>query len=455
MILIPEQVKALRDEIKGLEDKKTNYEEYFRECDKSSLESGFVKYSDTTLEVDNYNSIYNKLKTYKRALVENEFIDLKESSTINYGTEFTVLFDDTKEEETYTLVENLIGLTRANINQDKGYIPCESHLGKSVIGKTVGDNFSYTFNLKGRKDSITITGKIVKIIKESKKDVHFIMSREKAARISKKYEIKRKEAYTNNNTEELNKLHEITLSQYKLLKEEQERLSNFLAKLKKYEDRIMIGSIITLKDKKKIIKKYKVVDKDNYDVHSEINANSRTGSIIFTKHKGDFIKETYFYSENGKRKAAYYTGEIIDIDNSNIEKEESVYSSIWSIYARLGRVNKMLKEYKVITPPSDKRIGIGSKVSIITFEDGQIQNRRVEVINQAVSTELNTDYVEAISPLGQEIIGLKDNQQFNYKYASKIYNNVSTTDGVVYDINNNINEELAISPLVYQKKKRG
>lgn len=115
----------------------------------------------------------------------------------------------------------------------------------------------------------------------------------------------------------------------------------------------------------------------------------------------------------------------------------------------------MLRESKIVTPPSDNTIGVGSKVSIITFEDGEIQNRRVEIINQAVSTELNTDYIEAISPLGQEIIGLKNNQKFDYRYFSILDNNTLLGNGIVYDINNNMDEELAKDPLTYQKRRRG
>ena len=89
MILIPEQVKALRDEIKRLEEQKLDYEMYFKECVKSTLEPGFVKFQDTTLEVDNYNGIRNQVDPYKRALQENEFLDSKDSDTIEYGSEFT------------------------------------------------------------------------------------------------------------------------------------------------------------------------------------------------------------------------------------------------------------------------------------------------------------------------------------------------------------------------------
>ena len=60
-----------------------------------------------------------------------------------------------------------------------------------------------------------------------------------------------------------------------------------------------------------------------------------------------------------------------------------------------------------------------------------------------------------ISPLGQEIIGLRNNQTFEYNYFSKLENKVLHGTGIVYDINNNMQEYLAKDPLTYQKKKRG
>lgn len=455
MILIPEQVKALRDEIKRLEEQKKDYEEYLKSCEKTSMDLGFIKYADTTLEVDNYNDICKKIEAYKRALVDNKFIDSTASDFIDYGTEFTIIFDDTKEKETYTLVENLIGLTRANINQDKGYIPYDGNLGKAVWGKTVDDNFSYTFNLKGRKDAITITGKIIDIVKKSNSDIHFITSRPKSARISMKSKELIDKLYEEGDRTSLSKMYEITLSQYQLLQEEEERLINALTKLQKYEDRIMVGSVITLKDKANQTKKYTVVDKEDYDVHSEINANSIMASRLFSKHKGDFIEERYSYKKNGKDKTTIYIGEIVEIDNSFVSKQKSNDFAINSIYNRLDVIDRLLKTSINVIPSTDDTIGAGSKVSIMTFEDGQIQNRRVEIINQAVSTELNTDYIEAISPLGEKIIGLKDNQDFSYRYYSTLENKVAIGNGIVYDINNNMNETLAKDPTAYQKKRRG
>ena len=76
MILIPEQVKALRKEILRLEEKKRDYESYLKDCEKSSMDLGFLKYTDTTKEVDDYNAICKSLDIYKRTLRENEFMIL-------------------------------------------------------------------------------------------------------------------------------------------------------------------------------------------------------------------------------------------------------------------------------------------------------------------------------------------------------------------------------------------
>ena len=72
MILIPEQVKELREKIIDLEEKIKDYENYFLECDKSTLESGFVKYKDNTLEVDNYNLDKKILASYIDALNKSD-----------------------------------------------------------------------------------------------------------------------------------------------------------------------------------------------------------------------------------------------------------------------------------------------------------------------------------------------------------------------------------------------
>ena len=75
---------------------------------------------------------------------------------------------------------------------------------------------------------------------------------------------------------------------------------------------------------------------------------------------------------------------------------------------------------------------------------------RVEVINEAVSSEDNYSYIEATSSLGASIIGLSNNERFEY-----LDDNNEIKEGMVCDINNNVLEKVAPNPLVYQNKRRG
>ena len=372
MILIPEQVKTIREEILRLSKKATEYEEYLKECPKSTLVYGFVNYVDNTLEVDKGNNDKNELELYKDILTKSEFLIPKDSDTIDYGTRFTLKYDDTDEEETYTFVNNSIGLARSCFNQDNGYISVDSLIGNELKGKRVNDDFSYKVHLKGRKDAITITGKVIDIIKRTNNDVNFIISRRKSYRISRCAKAMIKELNQGKMTDELSKLNEITLSQYELLKEEQERLRNSLIKIRKYEDRIMVGSIIKLKSKKGDIKEYTIVDKSDYDANREINANTVMASRLFLKHKGDYFNDSCTHMVNGKRVNNSYIGEIIDIDNSLIPKEESIYRSSMPVYTRIGMIDKLLKTLVIATPPRDNTIGVGSKVTITMFMNGEV-----------------------------------------------------------------------------------
>ena len=431
MILIPVQVKALREEVIRLQEKKKDYEIYFKESEKNVVEGENSKYVYNTLEVDDYNAVCERLIAYQRALIENEFIDSSDSNIIGVGSKFTILYD-TNEQETYTLVQNLIGLERARLNKDRGYIPYNSNLGNAVIGKGIDEEFSYTFNLKGRKDAITIRGKIIDIIRNSKEDVHFIISRDESTKLSKR-----------------SKAYDITLSQYNLLKEEELRLNKVLAKLNKYNNKIMLGSIIGLQTKNNEIHKYTIVEKDNVDFTSEIDANSMMANNLFVKNLNDYFEGRYYYQLDGKRRNKFYSGKIVEIDNSLVSKND-IYHTFDEVVARLNIVDEILSKKEIVASPHDGMVGIGSKVSIMTFENGEIQNRRVEVIKKAVSTELSTDYIEASSRIGSAIIGLHNNETFSYCDSEG-----NSYSGIVYDINNNMEEELAKDPLTYQKKRRG
>ncbi len=453
MILIPEQVKALRDKIKELEEEIQEDKHFFKDDERNQLVPKFDNYVNKEMEIDNYNYLVNQLEHYKRVLENSEFVKEYKDDLVDYGTKFKIRYYDDDNIETYTLVENSVGLKSTYFNQDNGYISVDGYLGKTLRGKGAGDEFSYEVSVKGSKHTIKITGKILEIIAKTSSDISYITSKTKDRRIAKNVAIKRKKIYARGDKKELDKLNEITLSQYNLLKEEQHSLAVSLSKLEKYENKIRVGSIIKIKNNSETYE-YTIVDKEKEDIDPfhEIDANSLIATKLFTKRKGDEIRGTYHYKKCDKDRTMRYEGIIVEIDNSMIPKEESIYDNVKNIYARLRRVKMLIEKSKIATPPTDGTIGIGSKVSIMTFENGEVQNRRVEIINHAVSTELTSDYIEAISPLGNKLLGLKNNDSFMYYYYGK---NAILGQGVVYDINNNMNETLAKDPLTYQKKRRG
>ena len=425
MILIPEQVKALRDKIKELEE---------------DIDNATVYFDEVTSRNDRRKK-EEQIEYLRRILEESELVKRADDTIIDYGTKFKIRFDKENVEEIYTLAENEIGLKSDSFNQDNGYVSVKGLLGSSVKGKKEGDNFRYSVKVKGIKDTLTITGKVLKVFRKTKNDVDFIISRPMSERLATRKVVKE-----NVNCKE----NEITLSQYNLLQEEKKRLVNALLKFEKYEKRIMPGSIIKLIDGEDNIKEFRIADEDVVNPKTEIKASSKLASRIFAKNIGDRIEEIYTYKEDGKTKKARYFGTIIEIDNSNVTKISSVYYNIYSIRTRLDKLNRLLNKVRIITSHSNDVVGVGSKVSIMTFEDGKFQNIRVEVINKALSSEDTHSYVEVTSAIGSAIIGLKDNETFYYYDRDGLLH-----DGVVYDINNNMNETLAKDPTAYQKKRRG
>ena len=425
MILIPEQVKALRDKINELQNEIDNSTIYFDEI---------MTFNDKRYKEEQIKYLHNILE-------ESELVKKVNDTVIDYGTKFKIKFDEENLEEVYTLSENEFGLSSTSFNHNNGYVSVNCSLGNSVKGKKEGESFRYTVKIKGRKDTITITGKVLKIFRKTKNDIDFIISRPMSERLATrklvKQNVKCKET-------------QVTLSQYNLLKEERLRLVKALSKFETYERRIMTGSLIKLIDGNKKIKEFKIVDKDVIDPKKEIKSSSAVALRLTTKVLGDEIKEGFNYTEDGVKKKATYIGKIIEIDNSNVIRDESVYSNIYAIKTRLAKINELLAKTKIITEPTGDKVGIGSKVSIMTFEDDNIQNIRVEVINKALSSEDTHSYIEVTSAIGAAIIGLGNNETFYYYDNEGMFH-----DGVVYDINNNIYEAIAANPITYQKKRRG
>ncbi len=91
----------------------------------------------------------------------------------------------------------------------------------------------------------------------------------------------------------------------------------------------------------------------------------------------------------------------------------------------------------VADAPNDDTIGVGSNVTLLLDDEGEKKTISFEYIHHAVSTELESDYVEKISTLGAAIYGKRAGDQF--KVAR---NQLSYIKGIVVSVDNDSNKEL-------------
>lgn len=126
------------------------------------------------------------------------------------------------------------------------------------------------------------------------------------------------------------------------------------------------------------------------------------------------------------------------ITQSQLElaKEElsriSASSKAQSDISKRGYLQRLISTSKVVMPPVDDTIGVGSHVELLlTDENNNVQELSFEFINAAVSTELGSDYVERISPLGNTIFGLRENDTFQV-----IRKNKPRLKGIIKSVDN-------------------
>lgn len=115
------------------------------------------------------------------------------------------------------------------------------------------------------------------------------------------------------------------------------------------------------------------------------------------------------------------------------------------IKGKVMALRKYLEKYNVAKLPTDGSIGIGTNFSVMINTPSGVIDKRFEMINRAVSTELENEYLERISLLGSKVFGLKEKESFNFKNSS---NELCT--GIVYDIDNSKYQIKTNDPLVYK-----
>lgn len=324
MILIPEQISYLRNQIKITKENIRSYNDYLSSKDITSGDYSSRAFIGDSVLDDQYSLERKKYRDIMYALENADYKRERSLDVIDIGTKFTVEFDGDYEHDEILLVEGVDGLT---ISGGDGFVSLNSLLGQNVIGKKEGDRFEYTV-ITGRMptDKRKVSGTIKSIVKDPKAYASFIREKRKSDRISKIYKARRHELLSNptkENLEELESYNTISLSQRLLLLIEAERLSKYA--------------------------------KDRNAVN------------------------------------------------------------------RMTVVKKLLAESHIAKPLDDGTIGVGTKFELRYNKDGQIETITGEMINQAVSDEIDTDYVERVSPLGQQIYGLRVGDPFAFRDGNKVY----------------------------------
>lgn len=99
---------------------------------------------------------------------------------------------------------------------------------------------------------------------------------------------------------------------------------------------------------------------------------------------------------------------------------------------RAAEIKGYLKTRKLAEPVLDDSIGVGTKFTVMFVnKDGSETVKELEMINVALSDELDSDYVERISSLGMAVFGLKEGEEFTLRV-----NGVGKISGYVYNIKN-------------------
>ena len=212
MILIPEQIYNIREEIRRNKETISGYIDYLKNFKEEQVIGEFSRLPSNDQSVsDAFGYEMSKKDENYNALISSFYLQKRNLEVIDIGTRFIMCteIDGEEEIEDCMLVDELIG-----VSSQEGYISKNCVAGIAIKGKRENDEFSYIVN------NIEINGKILKVEKNPEKYMHFIRDIECA-----------KEIYDNENLQ-------ITQSQKELLKYEKEFLEKFNKKTAQVQERI-------------------------------------------------------------------------------------------------------------------------------------------------------------------------------------------------------------------------
>ena len=175
MILIPEQISYLRNEIISTRENIKGYRDYLDSKDITSGDySARALIGDSFLD-DQYGLEREKYREIMYTLEHADYQKTRNTDQIAIGTKFKVRFNNDRDEDELILVEAAYGISLKD-----GFVSLSSILGQNIIGKKEGETFTYTVQY-GRlpHEKRTITATITSISKDPKDYTNFINEKRK------------------------------------------------------------------------------------------------------------------------------------------------------------------------------------------------------------------------------------------------------------------------------------
>jgi len=335
MLLIPEQIYIIMEEIKNIEKNIAIHNQEIKNGNEIvDFENLGIPVTIHNSSYRIYNELYEKSKRLKNILQTSKIIEERNFDNIDIGTYFYYKWIDEDEIESAYLVEQ-----NPLSTIDNKFISIESPIGKSIIGAKEGDIIKYK-----TRDNIPIqTIQIIKISKDKEDYIFNIRERQYKNRICKAVKREIKELLFSN-IEKYNYLNSITESQIKLIQIELYKLKNKYISSTDLIEKNKLKNIITYLENKlscQIINTpndnsiglgsvIEFVLNNGYGYCLELIGKAYTsekpcqyveyisslGNALYGKKAGEIFT---FMGKNNKK----YTGEILDVYNKNYEEIDS------------------------------------------------------------------------------------------------------------------------------------
>ncbi len=211
MILVPEQVKLLRERLQCVKKQLKGFDDYYDNIDYDETEVLHIPVGIDSFAHNQYHMEKKEKKEIKEILLNSTYLRKRTISHIEIGTRFLFQFFDEDEVFDFILVDKTVGM-----GSMQGFISKESPIGKQLLGAR-------------ERDVIGKVGTVLEIKKEDKDYDCFFRDSNSCTLVcyeedQKLKKLKRNRKFDLEAEEEWNTYQTITMSQKILLEQERERI---------------------------------------------------------------------------------------------------------------------------------------------------------------------------------------------------------------------------------------